>query len=147
MATQILCAGVVACLLAATSLASGAEYPVECPTELKTQAIQIVQTPAGWTPFTPSDVRLHGVGIMYGPPAEMRHAKPDFDKKQKNGHVVTWLFDEEDTSPKWINCGYGLGNEVTLSKELDSATASCKVSYTRKQKYAIQQVLIRCASR
>lgn len=132
-------------LVVSSSASNAAEFRIRCP-ELASDAVQIVQTPAGWTQFTPSALRTDYAGVMYGPPAEKMEAKPDFTEKRKNGFISTWHFDGEFNLGKWISCSYGLST-VTLSQELPKNTTVCKISTMREHRYANPEVEISCQSK
>ncbi len=103
--------------------------------------------PAGWTPFVVGDLRLTGIGIMFGPPAEEADAVPYSTVDVKDGHTSTWHFSAEDHDPKWVKCFYGQGWNVTLSKKLDDSTTECVAKYKNTKLPGRPPVEMRCTRR
>lgn len=123
--------------------ASAARQRIECPALLPATAVKIVDAPPGWTPFTPSLVRLHAAGALAGPPESMAILKGEMYQKGKDKEINVFDLDERP-SEKWMQCSYGSGNEVTLSRRLPDDTASCTVTYTKTKPYGEVVIDIFC---
>ncbi|MET3132215.1 hypothetical protein AAKU55_002485 [Oxalobacteraceae bacterium GrIS 1.11] len=142
-------AALAVAIFAVAPAAFSAELKFECPlASLPAESVEIKNPPAGWTPFTPSFLPLHGVGLRYGHPSKKQDSKPYSEVKNKHGGwTVTWKMEPSDVKPTegmWMSCGYGEANEVTLSKPLPLNISECTVTSTVKDKASFPAFDIRC---
>lgn len=122
--------------------AAAAEHRIECPKEIKRDAIQITRAPEGWTPFYPFEFQpglpLNAAGLMLGPPSSMTMSKPTWIGAVRGHDVERWT--QLAAGEKWMACYYGDHgrNDAILSKPIPAATAECTVTYPRRRGGGIQ---------
>jgi hypothetical protein len=111
-------------------VASPAAATEQCPMEISRQQLSDIVFP-GWLATVISPLRLHSVGFNDGPPSEMADLKPYSIEQRKSRSTVTWRFDEGPMlHGRWLSCGYGQDNAVTLAKQVSDATKTCIAYYT-----------------
>lgn len=132
-----------ACVIASNAI--GAPDDVQCPARLPAGAVQLVGSPNGWTAYAPAPLRLHSVGFMDGPPADMAERVPTTVDQHKNRSTVTWNFvDGPLARGRWLTCGYGAGGEITLSKQVPEDKASCTAYYRNGTLPYFKDIRIEC---
>lgn len=116
----------------APSLAFGAQTKLECPPELPATSLTMHQAPKGWTAYSPAALPLRSAGFMNGPPALLADLKPDSVIEGPRQSVETWKFDA-GFYPQglWIVCGYGRGDEMTLSRKIEHRPSTCSIKYRK----------------
>lgn len=119
---------------------------IDCPDNLAAETVQVIAAPSGWIPFTPTVLRLHSATFMAGPPASMTILKEDASTSAKNQQVDTWYFRSPQPDGIWLTCGYGLGNEVTLSKRMEDAIIACSVTYSNREQDSASAIVVMCTS-
>ena len=125
-------------------VAGAAEQRIECPPTVSEQDVAL-HAPAGWTAFVPSALRLHSAAPMSGPPSDKADLVPTSVQKRRNGSTERWELGAPLPGGTWMSCGYGLGNEVVLSRRIADDTSECTVAYT-KNRYGSMDLDIRCKS-
>jgi hypothetical protein len=80
---------------------------------------------AGWRPYVASPLYLHSVAPTDGPP---EHLGQLMGKQVKAGS------DGRFPDGKWLQCSYGMLNEIVLSKRLDDGITSCTVMGRKGEK-------------
>jgi hypothetical protein len=140
------------CLLAASAMSPLAvhagEYRLSCPPVLDTQAIPFnpSSVPAGWAAYMPSALEVQTGSIMLGAPATMRSAKPASSTDASRQDTTTWQLGELPHAEKWLRCGYGAADELTLSRPLPSNVTTCTVTATKDNRGNITGVAVQCVT-
>lgn len=126
--------------------APAAQYHLECPPIFEAKAVVFVagQSPAGWQPFMPSTLTIQSGFLMYGPPELKRQSQPDSFKDSRRATVATWDLREIPSDEKWLSCGYGDAQELTLSKALPPDVAKCTVTATKNERGWVTSVAAQC---
>lgn len=117
-----------AVLLATTPCAAALDRLIVCPTELQPQEIKITAG-AGWVPRIESPLTLYAAGMSAGPPGSVP-ALPGREIRRDKELVSTSYGFDPDSRPNhvWLNCTYGEGGEVSISRRLDERTRECTVT-------------------
>jgi hypothetical protein len=144
MISDVLRFALIAVLGAVSATATGAEFLVDCPISLAADAVAVTRPPPGWTPFTPTFLPLHAVGITDGSASRKAVLKPDSIVTRKNMETLKW--DLRNVADVWLSCDYGEGNEVILSKALPPGTSECTVTYTKGAPGEFDKIGVRCKS-
>lgn len=130
---------------AALPNAVGAPDDVQCPAQLPAGAVQLVGSPTGWIAYAPAPLRLHSVGFMDGPPADMAERVPTTVDQHKHRSTVTWRFDDGPlVRGRWLTCGYGDGGAITLSRQVPENTASCTAYYRNGTLPNFKDIRVEC---
>ncbi|WP_223149359.1 STY0301 family protein [Pseudoduganella aquatica] len=128
-------------LVAATAHAAiAAPTPVSCPLSVSISAAQV----PGWTSSVRSELFLNSAAPISGPP-EMRGDLAEFTSKPgKQEWSYTYDLVRPFPNGKWLECGYGAHNEVTLSKALPDKLKSCSFTYRKGEKAGQHEIRIHC---
>jgi hypothetical protein len=104
---------------------------IPCPTELQPQSIKITAA-AGWVPRIESPLKLYAAGMSAGPPGSQQ-TRPGRELRRTNDQVTTVYGFDPDTRPNhvWLNCTYGEGGEISISRRLDERTKECTITMFR----------------
>jgi hypothetical protein len=105
-----------------------------CPEQISEPSIMLKDVGAGWRPYVASPLYLHSVAPTDGPP---EHLGQLMGKQVKAGSDSwTDLYDLRGRFPdgKWLQCSYGMLNEIVLSKRLDDRITSCTVMGRKGEK-------------
>lgn len=125
-------------------LAAGSEQETRCPSSMPAEALAI-RAPDGWSGFSPSIMRLTGVGMMAGPPESMAYLVPYKSMSTKSGGTSTWIF--PDVGEKWLYCLYGNSASIQISKRLGDAATECTVRHVSSKFGSIEEVTVVCRGR
>lgn len=122
----------------------GSAATVQCPALIPASAIQLSDTPAGWLPYVASPLYLHAAAPMSGPP-EMKGDLAEFKKSRSQKEwSYTYAMDGPFPSGKWLQCTYGEGNQLTLSRRLPDETQECSFTYRKGAKAGQHDITILC---
>jgi hypothetical protein len=132
MMKKHLCAAVLAMT---SQLAASAEQTIVCPPELPAASLRIAAVPQGWKPFISSQLYLHDAAPIAGPPEQLGTLVGKMVKHSKTEWTDTYDLDYPAPEGKWFMCGYGVGNEFTISKRLDDSTKSCVIKGKKGEKF------------
>lgn len=115
-------------LCAAAPHAAALDRLVTCPAELPQQAVKITAG-AGWVPRIEAPLPLHAAGMSAGPPGS-QPALPGVEIHKTGEQVSTRYGFNPDARPNhvWLDCRYGEGGEVSISRRLDERTRECTIT-------------------
>jgi hypothetical protein len=117
-----------AAVLACPSLSLAAIERVECPSELPEKSMRLIDTPPGWRSYVAAPLYLHAAAPIDGPPEALGQLRGTATREGK----TTWTHTYDLTGPfpegKWLQCSYGMLNEVSLSKRLDDDIKACTIT-------------------
>lgn len=65
-------------------------------------------------------------------------------KPGKNKWSYTYDLDREFSDGKWLECGYGTHNEVTLSQRMPDSVKLCIFTYSKGNKAGQHDIQINC---
>lgn len=120
--------GLCLMLLVSNASAAPASISIDCPAHFPADQVTFPGKPFGWIPFMPADLEAHTADLMYGPPARQALAKPASYRVHAHSTVATWELAGLPQAQKWLQCGYGAGDELTLSQQLPMAVDTCRVT-------------------
>ena len=130
----------IAALLLAANAAYGADWVMECPTQLSTSQMPVGELPAGWSGVARTASSVHeakpgastteatppvAVSVFDGPPSEMADLVPD----NPNARIVQWTFKKPRTRDIYIVCGYA-DTRIGLARKAPPEVVSCALSVT-----------------
>jgi hypothetical protein len=117
---------------------------VECPSEIPQSSVQVVKMP-GWRPFIQFPLYLSSAGMSAGPPESLAVLRGESLNKKGQPQSTRYEFGEMGFDQgKWLDCGYGAGSQITLSKRLDDRLKECTVTYLRSGRSDKQDIVIKC---
>lgn len=124
--------------------ACAADQTIVCPPELPAASLSIANVPQGWTPFISSQLYLHDAAPISGPPNRLGTLVGRITKISKTEWIDSYDLDYSAPEGKWFMCGYGVGNEFTISKPLDDNTKSCVIRGKKGAKFGQNIFDIKC---
>lgn len=131
----------LAYLLPISAFAQGTSFAVSCPLEVPAAALQITPVKPGWVSFMNQPFLLKGAAAAWGPPEEQGLLVGERSEKFKT--ISTFKFDKI-AEGNWIQCFYGEGPEITLSKRLPDDVRECTIENPASRKTEPVKVLITC---
>ena len=140
MPILILVIATAAVAAVASQAAIAAKAPASCPSSVPISTPHI----QGWTEAPASVLYLNSAAPTSGPPG-MRGDLSDFTSKPgKIEWSYAYKLDRLFPHGKWLECGYGPHNELTLSKQLPDDVKSCIFTYRKGAKAGQVDIKIRC---
>jgi len=131
------------CWCAVTGTASAAEtITIKCPDKFSAESIQFSVTPKDWTPFAPAALEVLTAELMYGPPSSYTYAAPTTYHAGKRRDVGVWSTSSADQN--WLQCGYGAGRELTLSRPLPLNVTDCTITKHKDARGSVEHVVAVC---
>lgn len=118
-------------LLSTAPHAAALDRLITCPTDLQPQAFKITAG-AGWVPRVEAPLKLYAAGMSAGPPGSQQTRPGKEIQKTKDLVSTAYAFDP-DSRPNhvWLNCRYGDGGEIAISRRLDERTRECTITMFR----------------
>lgn len=127
--------------MAISLTAAAAPIALSCPPSVPVSA----GAQAGWATSTASELYLNSAAPISGPPDRRGSLSQFSTKPGKTEWSYTYDLNREFPDGKWLECGYGAHNEVTLSKPIPDAVRSCSFIYRKGAKAGQHDIRIRCA--
>jgi hypothetical protein len=114
--------------------------PLSCP-----ESVPISMSPMpGWKTHVASDLYLNSATPIDGPP-EMHGDLADYTSKPgKKEWSYTYDLDRNFPDGKWLECGYGPHNELTLSQRMPDSIKICTFTYHKGAKMGQNDIKILC---
>ncbi|MGV7208833.1 STY0301 family protein [Oxalobacteraceae bacterium A2-2] len=98
----------------------------------------------GWIPHVASDLYLNSATPISGPP-EMKADLADYlSRPGKKEWSYTYDLARPFPDGKWLECGYGTHNEVTLSRRLPDTVKQCIFTYRKGARAGQHEIRISC---
>ena len=121
----------------------GAAMLPQCPAELPVAAVK-VSAPAGWVSYVPGPLALYSAQMASGPPEELAVLVGEPVKGRKRATSYVW------TTPgfaqgMWLQCLYGDGGEVVISRRLPEPIRECVVDYASVKAGGGTRVVVSCS--
>ncbi len=134
---------IVLVLLSGCALTSAEAKPVAalaCPESVS------ITVPAveGWEHRVASELYLNSATPISGPPGQRGDLAEFTTRKGKDEWSYTYNLDRPFPNGKWLECGYGTHNEVTLSKPLPAQIRTCTFTYRKGAKAGQHAIRIAC---
>ena len=130
-------------LVGAAAVARAEDFRISCPPTFDPQAVLFAPTavPSGWMPYMPGLLYVGNAAILYGPPATKSYSVPTSTTDGRRLDTTTWeLADGE----KWLSCGYGAGDELTLSAPLPRDITKCTARLEKDVQGNVTAVSVQC---
>jgi hypothetical protein len=115
------------CLISLIPISVASDLAAVCPDKLENHGAKIGNPPAGWIGHINPVARLSNVGFAEASPELNRSLAPSFNSTTRNKTSITWKFEGDYPSGKWIQCSYA-GGALTISKQIEPNTKSCTVN-------------------
>lgn len=142
LASLLLICGAMKCRAEGAVAASPA--PLTCPTSVPISAAPTKAASSVWKVHIGSELYLNSATPISGPP-EMRGDLADYAfRKGKNEWSYTYDLNRDFPAGKWLECGYGSHNEVTLSQRLPDAVKMCTFTYRKGKQAGKNDIKINC---
>lgn len=134
---------VLSCILFRVATVHADDFRIVCPATFAAQAVIFapVAIPAGWTPFMPGFLYVGNAAIIYGPPATRKYSVPTSTTDGRKVDTTTWELAEGE---KWLSCGYGAGDELTLSAPLPRDATKCTARLQKDERGTVTDVSLQC---
>lgn len=131
-------------LMTMVSHSMAAAQKVECPTEIPPPAVHVVNMP-GWKMFIQYPFYLSSAGMSAGPPESLAVLRGEPLNNSGHAQSTRYKFGNMGLEHgKWLDCGYGPGSQITLSKRLDDVLRECTVTYLKSERPDKQNIKITC---
>lgn len=129
------------CAVAGTTCAA-ATITIACPDKFPVESIQFSTVQSEWTPFAPAALEVVTAELMYGPPSSYTYAAPTTFQSGKRRDVGVWS--ASSTGKNWLQCGYGAGRELTLSRPLPPGVTDCTITKNKDDRGNVERVVAVC---
>lgn len=102
------------------------------------------QQTTGWKVHVASVLYLNSATPISGPP-ELQGDLANFTtRRQKDKWSYTYNLDRPFPDGKWLECGYGSHNEITLSRRLPDSIKTCTFTYRKGAAAGQHAITIEC---
>ncbi len=125
---------------ALTASAHQAPAAPSCPSSVTVT----VQPVTGWKSQASSELFLNSATPINGPPERHGDLASFTRKQRKDEWIETYDLDRPFPDGKWLECGYGTHNEVTLSQPLPEQAKACTFTYRKGAKAGQHSIKIEC---
>jgi hypothetical protein len=127
----------------ATALAAPAPEFI-CPPSIPISSTPPAGMSPNWKVYIASELYLNSATPISGPP-EMHGDLADYvTRLGKKEWSYVYDLDREFSDGKWLECGYGTHNEVTLSQRMPDAIKTCTFTYRKGAKAGQHDIKIQC---
>lgn len=127
----------------AASLAASDSIPV-CPSHIRQSSVVVKDVDAGWKPYVAAPLYLHSVAPIDGPPERLGALIGKRVRTERDSWVDIYELQGSFPDGKWLQCSYGMLNEVVLSKRLNDDIASCTVKGKKGEKAGQNVFSVEC---
>lgn len=110
------------------------EQRIECPSEIAPASLHLTKVSPEWRPFVSAPLFLHNAAPTNGPPETMGQMRGETTRQGKNSWTDRYSLEGHYPDGKWLQCDYGMLNEVSLSKRLPDDTKECTVTGKKGEK-------------
>ncbi len=142
--TGVFSGGMLVAVVVAMRGAVAAPLLLACPPSVAISAAPASAAPSAWKYHVASDLYLNSATPISGPP-EMHGDLADYTAHPgKREWSYTYDLDRDFPDGKWLECGYGAHNEVTLSQRMADAIKTCTFTYRKGQKAGQNDIKIHC---
>lgn len=98
--------------------------------------------PTGWVPLMPAPLKVRTGELMYGAPLSYALATPTRKRRLAGCTVAAWALAAMKQEQKWLRCGYGAGDELTLLHRLPGAFSAYSMSNHRDAHGSVLKIVI-----
>lgn len=123
--------------------ATGAATPT-CPEKISEPSVTLTNVGGGWRTFIASPLYLHSVTPTDGPPERLGQLMGMQVRTAQNGWVDTYDLSGPFPDGKWLQCSYGMLNEIVLSKRLDDSVTACTIKGMKGDKAGQNVFSVEC---
>jgi hypothetical protein len=98
-----------------------------------------------WQPSIEGPLYLHSATISEGPPGSFAQLRGEDRNLPGKPAITSYTFGALSVEQgKWLDCHYGKGAEVTLSRRLDDKVNECVITNLKRDPAERQAVTILC---
>ena len=105
-----------------------------CPEQISQPSIMLKDVGPGWRTYVTSPLYLHSVAPTDGPPERLGQLMGKQVQTGRNAWTDTYDLRGPFPDGKWLQCSYGMLNEIVLSKRLDDSVMSCTIRGKKGEK-------------
>lgn len=105
-----------------------------CPEQISEPSIVLKNVGAGWQSYVAAPLYLHSVAPIDGPPERLGQLMGKQMNTGPNAWIDTYELRGSFPEGKWLQCSYGMLNEIVLSKRLDDSITSCTIKGKKGEK-------------
>lgn len=132
------------CLEVGAATSGTSALPLSCPPSVPISATPPKAASPGWKVYIDSELYLNSAAPISGPP-EMHGDLAEFTSRTgKKEWSYTYNLDREFSDGKWLECGYGTHDEVTLSQRMPDTIKECVFTYRKGEKAGQNDIKINC---
>lgn len=121
-----------------------ATVPPVCPPSVPIASSAPTIASQGWQVYVSSELYLNAASPIGGPPERHADLAEYTFKPGKKQWSYTYDLGREFPEGKWLECGYGAHNEITLSRRLPDIIRSCTFNYRKGVKAGQYDIQISC---
>jgi hypothetical protein len=130
-------------LIKMPSIAASNSVPV-CPPEIQQSSVALRDVEDGWTSYVATPLYLHSVAAIDGPPERLGSLIAKQVRSGRNTWVDTYDLRGPFPEGKWLQCGYGMLNEIVLAKRLNDDIATCTIKGRKGEKAGQNVFSVEC---
>lgn len=101
--------------------------PLVCPAEISEPSVKLQGIGKDWRTFIAAPLFLHSVAATDGPPERLGQLIGKQVRTGPDSWTDTYDLRGKYPEGKWLQCSYGMLNEIVLSRRLDDGVTSCTI--------------------
>jgi hypothetical protein len=117
---------------------------LNCPTKISEPSITLSDVAGGWRTFIASPLYLHSVAPTDGPPERLGQLMGKQVRTGQNAWTDTYDLRGPFPDGKWLQCSYGMLNEIVLAKRLDDGVTTCTIKGMKGEKAGQNVFSVEC---
>ncbi|WP_342115562.1 STY0301 family protein [Pseudoduganella sp. OTU4001] len=126
------------------SLQAQSSSNLGCPPQISEPSVKLKDVDAGWMTFIAAPLYLHSVAVIDGPPERLGQLVGKHVATGRNAWTDTYDLRGPFPEGKWLQCSYGMLNEVVLAKRLDDRITACTIKGKKGDKAGQNVFSVEC---
>lgn len=98
-----------------------------CPPQIQESSVDLRNVGADWTTFVAAPLYLHSVTVTDGPPERLGQLVGRHVATGRDAWTDTYDLRGPYPEGKWLQCSYGMLNEIVLAKRLEDSITRCTI--------------------
>jgi len=100
---------------------------LSCPAQISESSVALAGVAEGWRPYVASPLYLHSAAPIDGPPERLGQLVGKHVRTGPNTWTDTYDLRGPYPEGKWLQCSYGMLNEIVLSRRLEDGITACTI--------------------